>query len=290
MWGVVAERLSKETWTARRAAHERRVRQWTEPHARRRAEKVKHPVLDFLFTYYSHRPARLSRWHPGFGVTLADAEEFLRFPGYVRVTDGVTIGEIGENRVRTAKFVRSLLTATSARQPRLGCFGLHEWAMLYRVDGKRHEDWPLRLGSAGTDAVVENSSITCSHFDAFRFFSPDARPMNALTPTRETQVELEQPGCLHASMDLYKWAYKLDTLVPSELIADCFELAVSARELDMRASPYDLSALGYSPVPIDTPAGRADYVREQSALAQRAAPLRAMLIDACDDLLTVSQR
>lgn len=284
------EPLPRDIWTARRAEHEQRVRQWTEPHARRRAEKVKHPVLDFLFTYYSHRPSRLSRWHPGFGVTLADAPEFLRFPGYVRVGGGVTVGEIGENRIRTAEFVHSLLTATSGRQPRLGCFGLHEWAMLYRGDGKRHEEWPLRLGSAGTDAVVENSSVACSHFDAFRFFTPEARPLNTLTPTRKRQAEFEQPGCLHASMDLYKWAYKLDTLVSSELVADCFQLAVSARELDMRASPYDLTDLGYSPVPIETPAGRAEYVRGQSALAERAAPLRARLIDVCAGLLTVKKR
>ena len=28
---------------------------------------------DFLFTYYSQRPAALRRWHPGFGVVLEDA-------------------------------------------------------------------------------------------------------------------------------------------------------------------------------------------------------------------------
>ena len=26
---------------------------------------------DFLFSYYSHRPGRLERWHPGLGVVLA---------------------------------------------------------------------------------------------------------------------------------------------------------------------------------------------------------------------------
>ena len=62
---------------------------------------------------------------------------------------------------------------------------------------------------AGTAEVVEDNRVRCSHFDAFRFFTAPARPLNLLAPTRETQHELEQPGCLHANMDLYKWAYKL---------------------------------------------------------------------------------
>ncbi|MBY8852136.1 3-methyladenine DNA glycosylase, partial [Saccharothrix sp. MB29] len=103
-------------------------------------------------------------------------------------------------------------------------------------------------------------------------FTPDARPRNTLQPTRETQVELEQPGCLHANMDLFKWAYKLDPATPSELVADCFELAARVRELDMRASPYDLSALGYGPVAVETAEGRAEYVRRQAAFAEESGP------------------
>jgi hypothetical protein len=36
-----------------------------------------------------------------------------------------------------------------------------------------------------------------------------------------------------------------------------FRLARDVRELDMRASPYDLADLGYPPVRIETPEGRA---------------------------------
>ena len=102
-------------------------------------------------------------------------------------------------------------TRPLSRTPQLGCFGLHEWAMVYRTpeDDVRHAGWPLRLGSGGTDEVVERHGIRCSHFDAFRFFTDDARPRNALQPTRDGQVALEQPGCLHAGMDVYKWAFKL---------------------------------------------------------------------------------
>jgi len=81
-------------------------------------------------------------------------------------------------------------------------------------------------------------------------------------------------------MDLYKWAYKIVPLIPSELVADCFELARDIRILDMRASPYDLSGLGFEPVRIETPAGRAEYVAAQRSFAERAAALRRRLIDA----------
>jgi hypothetical protein len=161
---------------------------------------------------------------------------------------------------------------------------MHEWAMVYRQTQEevRHNAWPLRLSPARTAAVVEANHVRCSHFDAYRFFTPPARSLNLLTPTRETQVELEQPGCLHANMDLYKWAYKLVPLVSSELVADCFALARDVRVLDMRASPYDLSALGFEPVPIESPEGRAEYAAAQRAFAERAAPLRDRLIEALD--------
>ncbi len=54
----------------------------------------------------------------------------------------------------------------------------------------------------------------------------------------------------------------------------------------MQASPYDLSESGYSPVPIETPTGRAEYVRRQIQLAERAAPLRTALMERCRSLLS----
>jgi hypothetical protein len=277
--------LPEPVWRAREAAHHARIHAWTGPHQERQARGEKHPVIDFLFTYYSHRPNRLERWHPGFGVVLdgAAARERLTWRGYTRTPDGVALdpAALTDSRRRTAEYVVALLSATEGRAPRLGCFGLHEWAMVYRQspDEVRHHYRPLRLGPEGTDRVVETSRIRCSHFDAFRFFTPDARPLNTLQPTREDQTELEQPGCLHAGMDLYKWAYKLDPFVPSELVADCFELAAEIRELDMRASPYDLAGLGYPPVRIETSEGRAEYAALQAGFAERSAPLRRRLID-----------
>ena len=86
-------------------------------------------------------------------------------------------------------------------------------------------------------------------------------------------------------MDLYKWALKLAPATPSELVADCFELAADVRTLDMRASPYDLTDLGHPPFRIETAAGRAEYTRAQAGFARRAAPLRDRLIELCDAVL-----
>ncbi len=138
--------------------------------------------------------------------------------------------------------------------------------------------------------MVEQHRISCSHFDAFRFFTDDARPLNVLDPRSDDRPAFEQPGCLHAGMDLYKHAYRLSPLVPSELVADCFALARDIRVLDMRASPYDLSALGYSPVRVETAAGKQEYVAAQRAFAERGAPLRQRLVEQCERLLAAAER
>ncbi|HEX2214293.1 MAG TPA: 3-methyladenine DNA glycosylase, partial [Mycobacterium sp.] len=250
-----------------------------------------HPVWDFLFTYYSLRPRQLRTWHPGFGVTLKgeSARRYLRRTGYGEVADGAAVTrEYLSSRLETVRFVAGLLRATATRAARLNCFGLHEWAMVYRAPRVRHDKVPLRLGAAGTDTVVESMTLRCSHFDAFRFFTAPAAVRKNEQLTRQRQVATEQPGCLHASMDLYKWSFKLGPLIDSELVMDCLGLAAQARELDMRASPYDLRDYGFEPIEIETPAGRAEYVRGQQRIAERAAPLRAALAARCDLLGTVA--
>jgi hypothetical protein len=280
----MTQHLSEAEWRARRADHERRVDGWTAGHLARRERGEKHPVADFLFTYYSYRPAQLRRWHPGNGVVLDGAEPRELGPEYRAEGGGATLdtGRLLARRAESVTWIGDLQRRVAGSPAHLGCFGMHEWAMVYRQppEQRRHEAWPLRLTAADTARVVEQNRVRCSHFDAYRFFTPAARPLNVLTPTRERQPELEQPGCLHANMDLYKWAYKLSPLVDSELVADCFALARDIRELDMRASPYDLAALGFQPVPVETPEGRAEYAAAQRAFALRAAPLRARLIRA----------
>lgn len=63
--------LPAADWQARAHAHETRVRAWTDPHQARAGRGEKHPVYDFLFTYYGFRPAWLRRWHPGPGFNLS---------------------------------------------------------------------------------------------------------------------------------------------------------------------------------------------------------------------------
>ena len=284
--------LPESQWRARAADHCARVNTLIAPYLAHRADGVKHPVIDFLFTYYGHTPAQLRRWHPGYAVALENATEYAHYRGYHRIDDADATAPICtadpaflRRRLNTVEYIATLLRATASRPAQLSCLGLHEWAMVYRSDEVRHAQVPLRLGRAGTDAVVESMSLRCTHFDAYRFFTPEAAPRNTERLTRDDQPLREQPGCLHANMDLYKWGYKMVPLIDSALLLECFELACSARELDMRASPYDLAAYGYDPVPIDTAAGRADYVRQQTQLAERAAPLRARLLDAAESLV-----
>ncbi len=315
--------LAEPEWRERQHAHEARVRAWTDPHQARTARGEKHPVYDFLFTYYAFRAAWLRRWHPGPDVVLAgeSAREFLRWPEYRELSPGgagslprpardpepvewasrpgfqsppaagllvaLDPAALPAPRREFVVWLRDLLRAMQTRPAFFGCFGLHEWAMVYRQtpDEIRHNQYPLRFPPAELARIVESSPVTCSHFDAFRFFTAPARPRNKLQPARADAAQLEQRGCLHANMDLYKWAFKLAPFTPSELTADCFELARDIREVDMRASPYDLRALGFDPIAIETATGRAGYEHHQRTFAVRGEPLRARLLALCERLL-----
>jgi len=206
-------RLDPEQWTARADTYAERAETFVAPHLERARVGEAHPVWDFLFSYYSLRPGQLRCWHPGYGVQLTGGEAICSYGG----RRGYTVDEVGvtvsdaylRSRLDTISFVAGLLAAMARRPERLNCFGLHEWAMVYHDSAVRHERVPLRLGAAGTDAVVETEvagPLRCSHFDAFRFFSAafkaDMLPRNVGSPSRATQHDWEQPGCLHANMDL----------------------------------------------------------------------------------------
>ena len=284
---VSDSRLVTADWQDREAAHRRRADEFLEPHLARRRAGLSHPVFDFLFSYYSLRPRQLRVWHPGYGVVLAgaSAQRYLRRTGYTRHPDGVTVsGDHLHARLSAVSFIADLLRATASRPARFNCFGLHEWAMVYQAPTVRHSGVALRLGRAETDAVVESMPLRCSHFDAYRFFTEPAARRNAQHLTRRSQTATEQPGCLHAGMDLYKWATKLGPLVDSAVVLDCLELAAQARILDMQASPYDLRDFGFEAIAVETPEGRRDYARAQEALSARATPLRVRLLERCTAL------
>ena len=249
-------------------------------------------------------PRDLTRRHAGVGVAVTGPAADLRTGSPEERAAGRSVGrwmreitlEDGREAITidtTASMaergtavatIHRVLERTAARAATFGCFGWHEWAMVYRQDAHRHP-LPLRLRQEGTDAVVESATIACTHYDAFRFFTPAAAPRNRHQLTREVQVDFEQPGCLHANMDSFKWALKLGPACPGDLLLDALELAKRIRRLDMAASPYDCAALGLEPVKVETPEGRAAYVRAQREFAEESTALRARLL-AVTTLLT----
>lgn len=256
----------------RASAHRERLRPYVEPHLARRRAGIKHPVHDFLFTYYSYRPAQLLRWTPGSAVLAREKQPLV-------------------------EALLRLLTATESRPANFGCFGMHEWAMVYRTaeSGETRHPRPLRLGGPATDAVVESHRIACSHFDAYRFFTPAASPLNTLQPGSADRADFEQSACLHGNMDLYKHAFRLSPMVCSDLVADAFELAWDVRILDMRAAPYDLSGLRmdptgeeWTPIAVETTEGKREYAEIQRHFAERAGTIRRRLIEECERLLAAA--
>lgn len=278
--------LEWEEWQAISDSHLAEARVFTDGPRFRRDRGEAHPVEDFLFRYYPFPIALLELWQPGVGFSLRfhDIEALpARFLGKRYRTDGgvceLDVGSISEKERDRLSWIHSLLTATQGHAPNFACHGLHEWAMVYRAEEIRHSSLaPLRLTQGEIDSLVESRPIACTHHDAFRFFSKQALPLNRIQPSLDTRHENEQPGCVHANMDLYKWAAKSMPWIGSDLLLETFRLAVRLRDLDMRASPYDLSAWGVVPVKIETTEGRREYETEQRKLAEDARGLREKLI------------
>jgi hypothetical protein len=256
---------------------------WVSGRLDRRARGEKNAIEDFLFDYYPYSPGKLATWHPGHGITLegSEAARYLALSGYRVDGDGATadLAWLEPRRPRLEVAIR-ILEGTASRTPVTGCFGLHEWAMTYQLSQEelRHAYLPLRVSSAQVAETVEAIGLRCTHIDAYRFFTPEALTLNELRPTRETQPDLEQPGCLHAGMDLYKYAFWFSPLVSSDLVTDCFENAARTRELDMRASPYDMGPFGLEAIPVETAEGRREYSALQRDLMASTDPLRQRLL------------
>jgi hypothetical protein len=291
---------SRAKWLSLAEAHHQRVSAHADAFVDRRSRGAKHPVHDFLFTYYSFAPAKLKQWVPPHGVSLEvsatdlesrswwQTDRFIHERGLLRLNEHrFTIRER-----EFATWAAMLCARILGRAGRFSCYGLHEWAMVYRQSAEqvRHQGYELRLSPAELAAFVGSQPVCCSHYDAFRFFTPEARPLNVLQPTLDSRPDLEQSACLHANMDLFKWSSKLWPWTGSDLIGECFLLALEGRDLDMRASPYDLSTLGCEPVKIETAEGRVQYEREQRELAAKAAGLRQKLLDGCEKLRHMALR
>ncbi|MFY9263542.1 MAG: 3-methyladenine DNA glycosylase [Actinomycetaceae bacterium] len=296
--------LPAAIWWPRARAHMDAAHERSAGHQARRAAGQRHPVEDFLWEYYSLRPRRLAIWHPGvdrnavpYGLAFPLDDEVSdidaariywqrqsELPWY-RIIEGVDAAAAlvqldpdylfhRSNGIRHLTLLQRVLIE---REPSFGCLGWHEWAMVYKVDETRHP-LPLRLGTERTNELVEQAHIRCTHFDAFRFFSPAAVDLNLVQPAYDTVLEYEQAGCIHVTMDLLRACIQLAPLIPGELLIECFDLAMKARRIDMQASPYDCSSLGLEPIAIETSEGKARYIAAQRELAAQADPLRHRLL------------
>lgn len=281
---MTTELLPVELWRRMREDHQAIVLPWITPRLERRSRHESHPVDDFLFEYYPISTNKLLTWHPGFGVSLSANEADLEgFPSgaYELVDSAIRIRRewLTKNQEAATGLI-NFLTKTQERPIRSGCFGLHEWAMVLGTEEVRHEKWPLRLSQEQIRATIDEVGLRCTHFDAFRFFTPIAVPLNPLQLTPVDKNEVEQPGCLHANMDLYKYAQRFAPIVGSQIVRSAFALAKDIRTVDMQTAPYDLADLGVIPIPVETEVGRNDFAKLQVGFAERAQLLRSELIEA----------
>lgn len=281
-----------EDWTHRVKTHRELVSPMADAFLQRRGLGQKHPVYDFLFTYYSFSPTKLKQWVPSFeeALSVKEGEEMFCFSDYwfERYNNTLRLNpkRLQGQALALVTFIEELCHAILKRTPRFGCFGLHEWAMVYRLSHEelRHTGYRLRLSPDELARFVESQNLCCTHYDAYRFFTPQAESLNVFKPTLQDRPQNEQAGCLHANMDLYKWATKLWPWIGSDFIARAFLLSLEGRELDMRASPYDLQEQGYAPIRIETEEGRKEYQQIQQQYTQKTLGLRQELANFCSRL------
>ncbi len=279
----IQKALPKTKWQTLKKKHEQAISNIVYPYLQKKQHQHKDPVLDFLFEYYAFRPSYLKKWSPGIGVMLEDAssENFNSFDEMSFDENGFFLNPevFPERRMKSARWILSLLENSLEKKPSFGCFGMHEWAMVYKAEKIRHKHLPLRLTPQDLTEFVESRPLVCTHFDAFRFFTDEAKPQNKFELNQQNFAETEQPGCLHTNMDLYKWAFKMYPWIGSEIIRKAFLLALETRKIDMRASPYDLRKLGLEPIKIETEDGRLEYVKLQKEIYQRSVTIREELIE-----------
>lgn len=137
-----------------------------------------HPIYNFLHTYYRYSTKNIKKYSPGLGILMVDVaadEEYLN-QKFLKTSAAGTIFfllimDLFTKRLQQSNFffricdlglgsfyqlprgespdstfgwitlsnTRNILHSTSKRQPFFGCFGLHEWAMLY--SGRRFEHY-----------------------------------------------------------------------------------------------------------------------------------------------------
>jgi hypothetical protein len=281
--------VPESEWRNTMESHENELAKLLDPYLKKRSMQQKDPVLDFLFEYYAFRPSHLKRWTPGIGMALEiSSTSNLPEVSELTVSDQIAFLDpkhFPEKRIKSIRWTLDLLKKSANKKPLFGCFGMHEWAMVYRAGEVRHDQIPFRLSEEEIAEFVESRPLLCTHFDAFRFFTEKAKPMNRNELSRNNFHDMEQPGCLHTNMDLYKWAFKLYPWISSEVIREAFFNAVETRKVDMQASPYDAREFGLEPIMIETEEGRKMYLNKQTEIFERSMPIRQELSLAIEGIL-----
>ena len=186
----------------------------------------------------------------------------------------------------TARFVRTLLTATAARPARLSCFGLHEWAMVYR--SPRPGTPPCRSGWAPRAPTRSSRPCPCTAPTTTRSGSSPrrARPRNAVAPgarrpggARAARLPARHHGSLQVGLQARPrhpgrpGGRRASSSRPTSASSTCGPAPTTSPRSATRRCPSR------------PPAGRAAYARAQANFALRAAPLRERLVDVCTALL-----
>jgi len=239
------------------------------------------------------------------GATIDDVGSNLHLRGAMPYSGGVLYSPFSffdqpDNASKTSNpyvWYRSVLQQTLRAEPVLHCHGLHEWAMQYWPPGadpppsqQYQSTLPLRVSQQVINTAVERRGISCTHVDALRYFAPAAGPLNhhGASLERSQQLELEQPGCVHAHMDMLKHILRLSPYCDPTLVQRVLHVAIQARTLDVAASPYDSTHYGVSVIPIETMEGRAQYRMEQQELMLKATPVRQDLLYAYNVFLNLA--
>lgn len=202
--------------------------------------------------------------------------------------------KLTQKKASSFLWYKSILETTLGNEAVLHCYGLHEWAMQYQPEGappppsgKYQAHLPLRVPREVINSTVERKGLRCTHVDALRFFAPAAGPLNyhGGSLERNDQLVLEQPGCVHAHMDLLKIALRIKPYCDPSLLVDVLRVALASRTLDVGASPYDCTAYSgdnegtpIRVIPVETTEGRALYKNLQTELMAKAEVVRKRLL------------
>ena len=236
-------------------------------------------------------PAQLRRWHPGAGVgarrsgRLAARRLALlrRRRGRRRRRRRGLLAARGD----TLRFVRELLVAHGRRgRHGFGCFGLHEWAMVYRLDPAdvRHAGWPLRLGAAGTDAVVEAHQIALLALRRLPLLHPRRRAAQraARRPVRASRRSSSRAACTPGWTST-SGRYKLGPAGPERAGRGLLRAGPRhPRRSTCGPRPTTCASSATSRCASRPPRARPQYAAAQRGFSARGQALRARLVDAID--------